>query len=223
MAADLVPFLFVLGVLGVMAVAVLVTKAAKSQGDAMTALAADLGVPVLGGDPYTRIRCLSWIRRPTRIDAAYGLRQLKVFHFSRGHGRNRTQYAAIHVPVANPHGLTLHITAEGYLSKIGRALGMQDIHVGDPAFDKGFIIKSKQPDFARAILLPEVRTQLLKAWDEHAAKGWIKLDGGTLLYEEIGTLRNAVGRRRFAVLAPLCCQMAEIIEIYSEAVPAPGG
>ena len=38
---------------------------------------------------------------------------------------------------------------------------MQDIRVGDPAFDQAFIVRSNDPAYAAAALLPEIRARLL--------------------------------------------------------------
>lgn len=194
-------------------------SAMNKQKDGMKGLADDLGLELIGGDPLVPgVSWLSWICKPCRIESVYKGRQLKIFTFTRGSGKNQTRYAAIHVPVRNPQNLRISLTYEGFLSKVGRSLGMQDIQTGDPAFDKLFILKSKQPEFAQAVLIPELRAQFIKAYDEHAARGTLKLDDDMLVYEEVGSLGGGPARRRFGVLAPACCQFADAIEVYSEAV-----
>jgi len=59
--------------------------------------------------------------------------------------RARTAYV-------NPGRFRFALSREGLLSRIGKLLGMEDIQVGDEAFDRAFVVKSNQPDRVRELL-----------------------------------------------------------------------
>lgn len=54
------------------------------------------------------------------------------------------------------------ITTEGVGGTIANALGMHDIEIGDAAFDKQFRITSKDPDFMKRLLTPEMKALIAK-------------------------------------------------------------
>lgn len=68
--------------------------------------------------------------------------------------------AAIAIP---PHPLAgnVHVTWEGPVSKIAKLFGAQDITLGDPDFDPKFMVKATNPDVARNLLTPAIRSQML--------------------------------------------------------------
>jgi len=49
-------------------------------------------------------------------------------------------------------GLKLSVYKEGFFSSLGKALGTQDIQVGDPLFDDLFMVKSNDESLCRAWL-----------------------------------------------------------------------
>jgi hypothetical protein len=56
-------------------------------------------------------------------------------------GESSVTYTRMRVPYVNPEGFRFTIYRKGVFSDLGKLLGMQDIEVGDPEFDEGFIIK----------------------------------------------------------------------------------
>ena len=60
-----------------------------------------------------------------------------------------------------PLGVGLELSREGLLSSFGKMLGGQDIELGDPAFDRHFIVKGRDPDRVKLILEPDARAILL--------------------------------------------------------------
>jgi hypothetical protein len=55
----------------------------------------------------------------------------------------------------------MKVWREHVLEKIGKAVGNQDIEVGDEAFDKAFLVRGNDASKARAILSPELRATLI--------------------------------------------------------------
>lgn len=62
------------------------------------------------------------------------------------------------------------ITHQGVLGDLANLLGFQDIELGDPDFDKRFRVVSREVEKTRALLTPDVQTQLKRLDD--AAKGF---------------------------------------------------
>ena len=65
-------------------------------------------------------------------------------------------------PVEN-HDLKFHLHPQNWLNEIGKILGMEDVELGYPEFDKTFIIKASNPEKLKAIFADEsIRQTLLK-------------------------------------------------------------
>jgi hypothetical protein len=68
--------------------------------------------------------------------------------------RARTAYV-------NPSRFRFALSPEGLFSRIGKLLGMEDIRVGDEAFDHEFVVKSNQPQRVRELLADAELRRLL--------------------------------------------------------------
>ena len=67
-------------------------------------------------------------------------------------GKSSTTYTRLRAPYVNRDGFRFQIYQAGFLSELGKLLGMQDIEIGDPLFDQGFIVKSNVEVQVRALL-----------------------------------------------------------------------
>lgn len=63
-----------------------------------------------------------------------------------------TPYTRMRAPFVNKDGLYFRIFRKGFFSTIGKAFGMQDIEIGDPYFDDGFIIQGNNLDKIKLLL-----------------------------------------------------------------------
>ena len=61
--------------------------------------------------------------------------------YTESSGESHQTYTRIRAPYINPEGFRFTIYRKGFLSGLGKLLGMQDIEVGDPDFDEAFIIQ----------------------------------------------------------------------------------
>src|SRR5262249_15321237 len=84
-----------------------------------------------------------------------------VDHYTVSHGKSSTTYTRITAAASAPQGLTLKVYVEGFLSTIGKALGTQDVNVGDREFDDAFMVKASDEDLARLWIGPEIRRAAL--------------------------------------------------------------
>ena len=178
-------------------------------------LADELGFSLLGGEPVLpKVRFLRFIKTPLSVVSPDPNNALKIYHFTRGSGKNSTTYAAIQFSNLNTKELKCEIYEQGLLSKIGKTLGMQDIPVGNAKFDERFIIKSDDQNFIRTILLPEIQERILEAWDQQNARGRITLNNNILAYEEIGTIRDDATRERFKYMLSVMYLLRDAIDVY---------
>lgn len=69
----------------------------------------------------------------------------------------------------------LTVTSENALSRLGRSLGAQDLELGDPAFDRAFVVRASDPSTARRVLGPIAREALCGALSRVGA---VTLRGG---------------------------------------------
>ena len=97
-------------------------------------------------------------------------------------GKNSTTYSRVVAPYSFDRGPQLHIRRQHALNTIGKLLGMQDLELGDPAFDEAFMIKGPSAEAVARVLEPEHRLALL-----HQLPGWwLKSDGSTVKLKRIG-------------------------------------
>ncbi len=191
-------------------VALALTLALKQQRRAreqLTALAARLGLELkrqpakLGFEPT-----------PT-VEGNHRGRFVRFFSFTTGSGKSRTTWVAVSAAATGTGAFTLDLGHENFLTRMAIALGMQDIKVGDPAFDRAFIVKSSDPAYAAAALLPEIRARLL-AGVQHGMFGHLRIADGLVRYAETGAFGNEAQLNRLVAMLEVACDLAEVAEVY---------
>ena len=205
-------FLFFIGFTGFIVGAALLLgrRQARRTSENLAELARALGLRCAERPPLLGVFPL-----PPTVDGERGGRAVRFFTFTTGSGKSRQTWQACGVSCENPHGLTFQLGTQNALSRLGILLGMQDVQVGDAAFDERFVVKTNAPEFLRAALLPEVRTALLQCWGSHAAGAHVKLAGNEVVYAENGSFADtAVVGRMKAVVEPLLA-LAALPEVYS--------
>jgi len=180
-------------------------------------LAAELGLPLYGGESYLpAIPILNLIKKPHYIEGAFEGRAIKIHNFSRGSGDSRSSHHAIAMGVTPAPNLTFQLGPETFFSKIGKAVGMQDITTGDPAFDKAFVLKCSDPGFVHGALLPEIRAHFLQIGQLHRFNS-LRFKGALLSYEHNNYLGSDSDRQRAAALVPAMSNLAAALEVYGSA------
>ena len=67
-------------------------------------------------------------------------------------------FTRLRAPFVNPGGLRFCVYRKSVFSELGKRLGMQDIVIGDAAFDETFIVKSNDEHLVRRLLAdPQLR------------------------------------------------------------------
>lgn len=89
-------------------------------------------------------------------------------------------YSRARFTLLNKREETLQIYKADVLSAIGEKLGVKDTHLGNPAFDKHFVIHGDNESFTQAVLTPNIQAMLLER-SPKKARYW--LDKGKLNFE----------------------------------------
>ena len=78
-------------------------------------------------------------------------------------GKSSTTYTRMRAPYVNADGFRFTIYRRSIFSGLGKAMGMQDIEIGDPSFDEAFIVKANDQAKVRRLLGNGRIRQLLTA------------------------------------------------------------
>jgi hypothetical protein len=152
---------------------------------------------------------------PPTVEGRHRGRQVRFFNYSTGSGKSRTTWSAVTAAVGGTGGFTLELYPENFLVRIATALGMQDIRVGDPAFDQTFVVKSNDPAYATAALLPEIRARLVEE-RRRGALGHLAVKGGEVRYAEVGSFDLTARAARLGDMLDIACDLAEVAEVYQK-------
>ena len=109
-----------------------------------------------------------------------------LYTFSKGSGKSRTTYTGITMNFPKYIDCHLHVYQEGFFSKIGKALGGQDIQIGNREFDDAFMIKSQTPGKVDRILTPDLMRNMLNG--KHLIN--MSISGNGIHYEQVGIIKD---------------------------------
>jgi len=116
-------------------------------------------------------------------------RPLTLNTYTRSTGKSSVTYTRVIVGLKSPAAGTLALSPEGFLSGLGKALGMQDVQVGSERFDKSFMVKGNPPEFATGVLGdPNLQDALARVRESHTFN--LELSGQSITYTEVGLLRD---------------------------------
>ncbi|MCP4438592.1 MAG: DUF3137 domain-containing protein [Aureispira sp.] len=108
-------------------------------------------------------------------------------------GEDQISFVELYWRCSNKDELALSLYPEGYISKLRKVFGMQDIIINKPLFDKRFIIKSNEPICTLELLDNAFCEQLLEL-DQTILCGRyeFRLAQGKLYYTEANTEFSSV-------------------------------
>lgn len=81
------------------------------------------------------------IWKSDRVEARHGEWIVTLDTYTVSTGKVTITYTRMRAPYVNADGFRFRIYRRGVFSDLGKLLGMQDVEVGEPAFDQDFIIK----------------------------------------------------------------------------------
>ncbi len=93
-----------------------------------------------------------------KVEAAHGEWTVTLDTHAVVAGKAVIVFTRMRAPYVNPSGFRFTVYRKGLFSGIGKWLGMQDIEVGDAAFDEAFIIKGTSESQVRALLTSSIST-----------------------------------------------------------------
>jgi hypothetical protein len=109
-------------------------------------------------------------------------------------------YTRMRAPYVNPEGFRFTIYRKGFFSDLGKLLGMQDIEVGDPAFDEAFVIKANDEGkvcalFANPKIRQMIQDQPQIRLEVRDSEGWFgpkfPEDVDELHFQVVGVIKDA--------------------------------
>ena len=126
------------------------------------------------GGTFVPASGMGWRSQSGRVEARIGASSVVMDHFMVSHGKHATLYTRTRV--ATLCSKRLRSYRKTIFSGIGKALGMQDLVVGDPIYDDLFIIQSDDEMWARSVLhdlliKEHVRAPMLQL---HVKDGWVE-------------------------------------------------
>jgi len=123
---------------------------------------------------------------PPKVTGTYKGYDYILHIFSMG-SKKSSKYTGIKVILPSPTNFELLIYRGDFIfERIAKAIGMQDIDVGDREFDNAFIIKSNMPDVAKTLLSPVMRDKLLMKKDLIH----IKISDKEIRFQKGGYMKN---------------------------------
>jgi len=187
----------------------------KAQREALEKFAASKGLKVGKSD-------LSSLSSPTIYGNykgfQYSFREEKTgpdvhVHFgTRDHHHHHHSFMVIELllPPGSCSTYNLHIYQEGFGAALEKAVGIQEVQVGDQEFDSTFMIKSNTPEKIGKIFTPELRQNLLKG--KHMINMYVS--GTRIFYKKrTDTIRyNIYDPQNLEYISEVLYQIAENIK-----------
>lgn len=134
----------------------------------------------LGGDFTPGV--FGWLGdNEPKIVAKVGRADVEIDIRVQGSGKNKRVFTRIRCRATAPNETALRVYREGFFSGVARAIGFQDVPIGDHDFDQAYMVKASDEMFARAWLNRTVRDRLLAA-----AEYRFELEGGWAIAERAG-------------------------------------
>jgi hypothetical protein len=140
MLTPFIPFIF-LGVLLIGGI-IWAVAARQKQDAAWEQLASEIGAEFVKGGFF----------RSNKVQAKVREWIVTLDTFSVPSGDSSTVYTRMRAPLQSRDGFQFTIFRIGFISKLDKALGAQDIDIGDPDFDREFVIQGNNEPKVRALL-----------------------------------------------------------------------
>lgn len=93
-----------------------------------------------------------------KVEASHGPWTVTLDKYVVSTGKVTVVYTRMRAPYVNPDGFRFRVYRRGIFSNLGKRLGMQDVEIGDPEFDRDFIIKGTDEGKLRQLFAnPRIR------------------------------------------------------------------
>ena len=162
-----------------------------------------------------------------KVEAEHGPWIVTLDTYTVSTGKSTVIYTRIRAPYVNPDSFRFTVYRKGLFSDVGKWLGMQDIDVGDPAFDEAFIIKGNDSMKVRTLFSDPSLRHLIAAQPQiHLEvkddERWFgrKFPEGVdeLCFQVVGVIKDVDRLRElFALFAQTLDQLCRIGSAYEQA------
>jgi hypothetical protein len=147
-----------------------------------------------------------WNPKLAQMDGNYKGFRTHVYTKRVQSGKHTYYYTEFNIYLPNNDGFTLRLVKEGFFQKIGKAFGGQDIQIGEPDFDKAFVLKSSDENRARQIF--DLNTTNLLLSNKENISSSFELNNGFLHYSEQIMLSNEKHLPRYAQMIAIGGELA---------------
>ncbi|MCG9132575.1 DUF3137 domain-containing protein [Candidatus Poribacteria bacterium] len=184
----------------------------KSIDEIWTQIAADIGGEFIDGGFWGK----------DVIIYTHGEWQILLDTYVVSTGESSHKLTRMRAPFMSRDDLYFKISREGFLSSIGKFFGMQDIEIGDPFFDKQFVIKGNNPEKIKRLLADNRIKELcqlqprihLRIKDDEGRFGTDFPEGVDELYFEcIGVIKETALLK--ALFGLFCLVLERLVQIDS--------
>jgi hypothetical protein len=105
-------------------------------------------------------------------------------------GKSPTYYTQVHFAWPDSHA-RCEIYPERFTSRVGKMLGMTDVEIGSPDFDRDFIITGNSPRDLRDLLTPQLQAAIYRLRQMQGNDYvYVSIGGGRLLVKKLGLMRS---------------------------------
>ena len=116
-----------------------------------------------------------------RVQAQHGQWVVTLDTYTVSTGRSSATYTRLRAPYVNPTGFQFNVYDSVCFAWLRQAFGVQDLVVGDTAFDQKFVVQSASaPEITRLLSNPQIRAALEAQPDIHLQvkndDGWFHAD-----------------------------------------------
>jgi len=102
----------------------------------------------------------------SKVQATHGEWTVTLDKYVVSTGKVTIVYTRMRAPYVNPDGFRFRVYRKGIFSDLGKMLGMQDVEVGMPDFDRDFIIKGNDEGKLRRLFAnPKIRALISEQKD----------------------------------------------------------
>jgi hypothetical protein len=148
------------------------------------------------------------------LEGSQADRVVRYWTYATGSGKSRVTWVAVGVQPRVAAGLQFELTRQHFGSKLIELFGVKEVQVGDPAFDAAWFVRTNQPDFLAAALVPSIRARLMAGPVEGRSARY-KLESGPVHYAEQGAFASAAILERLERQLPLLHELADVAEVFA--------
>jgi hypothetical protein len=169
-----IPFIILGAVL--VGVVILVLVSSRKQQEAWNQFAVEIGAEFVKGG----------FRRSSLVRARVREWTVTLDTYSVPSGDSSTTYTRMRAPFKNTDGFQFLIFRTGLISKIDKALGSQDIEIGDAEFDRRFTIQGNNESKVRSLFSNQSIRQMVQ--EQRSIRLGVKKD--ELVFETQGVIKD---------------------------------